>query len=195
MNPYLDPYRILVVTNHARRRRWLVRHAISLPGCTFAEGVDSVPATFPVMFERYSKIDMLIVDLALDHEVGYELIRTLSCQPSMPPILAIDGPETLTPAVCARHALLAGAFGYLAGEEVRNLLTTAVHQIINRGTIFLTDTMKCLLGPEQVGISANPTPGEWTPRELRPAAQFAGRSARDGKIAPGAPFGERHPYE
>lgn len=80
---------------------------------------------------------VVIIDLSFQGDSGLQLIRRLSAERSSPPILAL-GLEDDDHAARARRSVIAGATGYLAGDEFPERLPHAVQQI-RSGNIFLSD--------------------------------------------------------
>lgn len=111
------------------------------------------------------KVDIAIVDIALDDRSGIELIKDLRSRNATLPILALSmHDETLY----AERALRAGAKGYIMKQEATDKVMVAIRKVLD-GQIYLSEKMASRLLDQFV--SAKPgdeeTPlGRLSDREL-----------------------------
>ena len=80
---------------------------------------------------------LVVVDLSLQSDRGFHLIRRMTHQQSGPLVLAV-GSGDLDRATWARQALIAGATGYLSEEEVAEQLSRAVRRM-KAGEVFVSE--------------------------------------------------------
>jgi DNA-binding NarL/FixJ family response regulator len=76
---------------------------------------------------RRIKPDVVVVDLTLKGESGFELIKRLRSLPNPPPILVLSmHDETFY----AERAIRAGALGYVMKREISGNIVNAIHEVL-----------------------------------------------------------------
>jgi len=127
--------RVLIVDDHPLVREGLaarIRTQQDLEVCgeasDVAEALALIGSTRPAL---------VILDLALKHGSGLELLKTIKTRRSAPKVLVVSAYEE---ELFAERALRAGAQGYINKQELQGTMIEAVRALL-RGELFLSPEM------------------------------------------------------
>lgn len=127
-----DALDILLLTEEDSHYHWLAERMTRIPEVQLRAPVGSIEEVCSAAVQ--GPLDLIIVE----PRVGEEAVRILSSRPSVPPILAMPvggGDQGLGP----RHALIAGACGYLSPRSSDEQLGRALRTVVS-GQIFVDKT-------------------------------------------------------
>ncbi len=155
--------RVLIVDDHPVLRRGLAQLINQDPRLVVCGEADDAPKAIRAIETLLP--DFVIIDIALKHGNGLELLKTI--KPHFPalPVLVLSMHDEL---LYAERALRAGALGYLMKDESPERVLLAIERILS-GEIFLSDRMKSRM-MQQFASRSSKTPvstlEQLTDREL-----------------------------
>ncbi len=127
----------MLVDDHA-----MIRHGMAMlinmetdmeVSCEAGDGPEAID-----IIRRNISIDILILDVSLKSVSGLEIIKSIqSFNPTLPVLFISMHDES----VYAERALRAGARGYVMKQEPRNVLITAIREVL-KGNIFLSKSIQ-----------------------------------------------------
>lgn len=137
--------RILIVDDHPLVREGLASRIDAQPDLgvcgqagDFDEALELVARTRP---------DLVIVDLALKHRSGLDLIKRLHAGVEQPRMLVVSAYDE---SLFAERALRAGAHGYVNKQELQDTILTAIRTVL-RGSLHLSTEMGQRLAGQALG--------------------------------------------
>src|SRR6266496_3178313 len=155
--------RVLIVDDHPVLRRGLAQLVNQDPRLVVCGEAEDAPKAIRAIETLLP--DFVIIDIALKHGNGLELLKTI--KPHFPalPVLVLSMHDEL---LYAERALRAGALGYLMKDESPERVLLAIERILS-GEIFLSDRMKSRM-MQQFASRSSKTPvstlEQLTDREL-----------------------------
>ena len=155
--------RVLIVDDHPVLRRGLAQLINQDPRLVVCGEADDAPKAIRAIETLLP--DFVIIDIALKHGNGLELLKTIKPHfPALPVLMLSMHDEILY----AERALRAGALGYLMKDESPERVLLAIERILS-GEIFLSDRMKSRM-MQQFASRSSKTPvstlEQLTDREL-----------------------------
>jgi DNA-binding NarL/FixJ family response regulator len=176
---FVTPSRIFIVDDHPLVREWLtalIEQRPDLMICGEAGDLDSALRGI-----TYSKPDLVIIELSLGRNTGFELIRTLKLRsPSVVTVVLSMHDEH----AYAERAIRAGARGYIVKRETTKNIVDAI-ELVLRGNIYLSHELR---EPVAEGLMLDPYHADDPPihklsyRELE-VFQFIGKGYNRREIA------------
>lgn len=153
----------MLVDDHA-----MIRHGMAMlinmetdmeVSCEAGDGPEAIE-----IIKKNISIDILILDVSLKSVSGLEIIKSIqSLNPTLPVLFISMHDES----VYAERALRAGARGYVMKQEPRNVLITAIREVL-KGNIFLSKSIQeqvlkriAVRGYEQEATVSSLTPSEF----------------------------------
>jgi len=137
--------RVYVVDDHAFAREWLTNF-IEQQGdlCVCGQG-----STINESFADISRLqpEVVVVDLALRHESGLELIKLLQTLTPPPRVLVLSMHDE---AYYAERALRAGALGYVMKRESTGKVIDGIRQVL-RGQLYVSESFTNFIAQKYVG--------------------------------------------
>jgi DNA-binding NarL/FixJ family response regulator len=131
-----SPARILVVDDHPIVRLGIRGMLGADPALMVNAEADSAESALELM--KHSPVDLVLVDLSLQHGTGLDLIRTLHARhPAVPVLVLSMHDETLF----AGRVLRAGARGYIMKESALGGLVKAIHRVL-AGDIYVSERVQ-----------------------------------------------------
>jgi DNA-binding NarL/FixJ family response regulator len=169
--------RVLIVDDHPLVREGLTARISAQPDlevCGEASDLDEALAMI-----GSTRPALVILDLALKHGNGLDLIKKIKMRRSRPKVLVVSAYDE---ALFAERALRAGAQGYINKQELQGSVIEAIRKLL-RGELFLSaDMTQQLAGQALSGRIALQGVEALTDRELQ-IFQFIGRGMTTRAIA------------
>lgn len=157
----LNKFKVMIVDDHE-----MIRHGMAMlinmePDLEVCYDVGDGHEALEII--KKNKIDVLLLDVTLKTVSGLEIIKNiLSYCPSLPVLFISMHDES----VYAERAIRSGARGYVMKQEPRNVLITAIREVL-KGNIFLSKGMQeqvlkriAKRGYEQESVVNSLTPSE-----------------------------------
>jgi len=120
----------------------------------------------------------VLIDLALRHSSGLDLIKEIRSRGEEPGILVVSAYEE---ALFAERALRAGADGYINKQELQVSVIEAIRTIL-RGELFMSVSMTQRIADHALSRGVEPGPAVLTDRELQ-VFELIGRGRTTREIA------------
>ncbi len=137
--------RVFVVDDHAFAREWLTNFieqqkdlCVCGQGSTINESLAEITRLQP---------EVVVVDLALRHESGLELIKQLQTLTPTPRVLVLSMHDE---AYYAERALRAGALGYVMKRESTGKVIEGIRQVL-RGQLYVSESFTNFIAQKYVG--------------------------------------------
>lgn len=129
--------KVMIVDDHA-----MIRHGMAMlinmetdmeVFCEAGDGPEAIE-----VLQKNTPVDILLLDVSLKTVSGLEIIKTIR---SMYPVLPVLFISMHDESVYAERALRSGARGYVMKQEPRNILITAIREVL-KGNIFISKSIQ-----------------------------------------------------
>ena len=129
--------KVMIVDDHA-----MIRHGMAMlinmeadmeVACEAGDGPEAIE-----VLQKNAPVDILILDVSLKTVSGLEIIKTIRSMYPLLPVLFISMHDE---SVYAERALRSGARGYVMKQEPRNILITAIREVL-KGNIFISKSIQ-----------------------------------------------------
>ena len=129
--------KVMIVDDHA-----MIRHGMAMlinmeadmeVVCEAGDGPEAIE-----VLQKNAPVDILILDVSLKTVSGLEIIKTIRSMYPLLPVLFISMHDE---SVYAERALRSGARGYVMKQEPRNILITAIREVL-KGNIFISKSIQ-----------------------------------------------------
>ncbi|MBX9895736.1 MAG: response regulator transcription factor [Nitrosomonas sp.] len=129
--------KVMIVDDHA-----MIRHGMAMlinmeadmeVVCEAGDGPEALE-----VLQKNAPVDILILDVSLKTVSGLEIIKTIRSMYPLLPVLFISMHDE---SVYAERALRSGARGYVMKQEPRNILITAIREVL-KGNIFISKSIQ-----------------------------------------------------
>lgn len=136
---------VLIVDDHPILRRGLTALVESEPDLVV--GAEAADCNAAIDAFRRVRPDLVIVDLALGDDDGFNLVVWMRSHHPDTPVLVLSMYEE---SVFAERCLRAGARGYINKTQLDDTLLVAIHQLLNGGT-YMSATLQQQLAGQHIG--------------------------------------------
>jgi len=129
--------KVMIVDDHA-----MIRHGMAMlinmeadmeVVCEAGDGPEAIE-----VLQKNAPVDILILDVSLKTVSGLEIIKTIRSMYPLLPVLFISMHDE---SVYAERALRSGARGYVMKQEPRNILITAIREVL-KGNIYISKSIQ-----------------------------------------------------
>lgn len=129
--------KVMIVDDHA-----MIRHGMAMlinmeadmeVACEAGDGPEAIE-----VLQKNAPVDILILDVSLKTVSGLEIIKTIRSMYPLLPVLFISMHDE---SVYAERALRSGARGYVMKQEPRNILITAIREVL-KGNIYISKSIQ-----------------------------------------------------
>lgn len=132
----INKYKVMIVDDHE-----MIRHGMAMlinmePDLEVCCDAGDGPEVLDVI--KKNSVDVLLLDVTLKTVSGLEIVKSILHQFPFLPVLFVSMHDE---SVYAERALRSGARGYVMKQEPRNVLITAIREVL-KGNIFLSKDMQ-----------------------------------------------------
>lgn len=129
--------KVMIVDDHA-----MIRHGMAMlinmeadmeVACEAGDGPEAIE-----VLQKNAPVDIVILDVSLKTVSGLEIIKTIRSMYPLLPVLFISMHDE---SVYAERALRSGARGYVMKQEPRNILITAIREVL-KGNIYISKSIQ-----------------------------------------------------
>jgi DNA-binding NarL/FixJ family response regulator len=153
--------RVLIVDDHPLVREGLAARISAQPDLEVCGMAGS--AEEGLSLTRFARPALVLIDLALQHSSGLDLIKEIRAHGQDPKILVLSAYDE---ALYAERALRAGAEGYINKQELQVSVIEAIRTVV-RGELFMSAAVSQRLADHALARGVAPGPSVLTDRELQ----------------------------
>lgn len=166
--------RVLIVDDHPLMREGLAARIAAQPDLEVCGTAGSTDEALGLI--RSARPALVLIDLALQHSSGLDLIRQIRARGQEPRILVVSAYEE---GLYAERALQAGAQGYINKQELQVSVIEAIRAVL-RGERFMSPALTQRLAQRALSRERAAGPSALTPRELQVFERIGrGRTTRE----------------